>query len=301
MNRVAPPNVNDCSNDPPKLRAYGNGWGLLELPKLPRERGWSADERLDRLVEGGFAGLQADAKYVDGLRRRGLRFCTSARVSTIADVEPTIAKAADASAECITLHAGWGMESDAEIDALVDAILAASAKHRVPAYVETHRATVTQDLWRTCELTRRIPEVRFNADLSHYYCGCEMVYQGFDATLPYLEPILSRTSFFHGRVSNGQSMQVDVGDGREDVHAQNFARAWQRGMEHWLRAARPGDVLIFAPELGPPSSNYSITYRDARGGGAGATIELSDRWAQSLVIKRLAEEAFARAREVIGS
>jgi sugar phosphate isomerase/epimerase len=291
VNRTAPPNVNDGSNDPPKLRVYANGWGLLELPRLPREKSWTADERLDRIADAGFAGLQADAKYLDGLKRRGLRFCTSARVSVLNDVDPAIRKASESGAECITLHVGWGMESDAETDALVDAVLASAHGHRIPAYIETHRATITQDLWRTCELARRIPEVRFNADLSHYYCGCEMGYQGFDTTIGYLEPILARTGFFHGRISDGQCMQVDVGDGRENVHARNFVRAWRRGMELWLRGARRGDVLIFAPELGPPSSGYSITTRDP----AGQVIELSDRWKQSLVLKRLAEEAFALA------
>jgi hypothetical protein len=184
------------------------------------------------------------------------------------------------------------MEGDAEIDALVDAVLAASARHRVPAYIETHRATITQDLWRTCRLTERIPEVRFNADLSHYYCAGEMTYQGFDTTIAYLEPVLARTGFLHGRISNAQSMQVDVGDGgAENPHVRNFTRAWARAMHHWRRQARSGDVLIFAPELGPPSSGYSITYRD----DAGELVEISDRWQQSLIIKRLAEQAFAGA------
>ena len=291
MNRTAPRRTNDGTNEEPKLLVYGNGWGLMELPKLPRERSWTFEERLDRLAEARFAGLQADTKYADAVRARGLRFCTSGRVNVPSDVDPLVAAAADARADCVTLHAGWGMESDNEIDALVDAILAASQKRNVPAYIETHRATITQDLWRMGQLTRRIPEVRFNADLSHYYCAAEMVYQGFDTTIDYLEPILERTNFFHGRISNGQSMQIDVGDGVEDKHAKNFARAWRRGMEHWLREAGRGDVLIFAPELGPPSSNYSLTYRDADG----TVIEISDRWEQSLVLKRMAEEAFADA------
>jgi hypothetical protein len=291
MNLIAPPNVNDGSTDAPKLRVYANGWGLLELPKLPREKSWTADERLDKLVEAGFHGLQADAKYLDGLLKRGLRFCTSARVNTPTDVDAVIRSAAESSAECITLHAGWGMESDAEIDALVTVILDASAKHKIPAYIETHRATIAQDLWRISRLIERIPETRFNLDLSHLYCGGEMTYQGFDVNFERLEPILQRTCFFHGRISNGESMQIDVGDGRDNPHAKNFARAWQRAMEYWLRSARLGDVLIFAPELGPPSSGYSLTYTDPQG----TVIEISDRWQQTLVLKRMAEEAFAQA------
>jgi hypothetical protein len=61
---------------------------------------------------------------------------------------------------------------------------------------------------------------------------------------------------------------------------------WKRGMSHWKKSARPGDILPFTPELGPPSSKYSISWKGE---------ELSDRWEQSKVIKRLAEESFAAA------
>ena len=66
----------------------------------------------------------------------------------------------------------------------------------------------------------------------------------------------------------------DVGDAGENRHANAFKSLWQEGMSHWLKTAKPGDVLPFTPELGPPSSGYSITYRDK----SGQTNELSDRW-----------------------
>jgi hypothetical protein len=60
-------------------------------------------------------------------------------------------------------------------------------------------------------------------------------------------------------------------------------------MGEWLRAARPGDLLPFVPELGPPSSGYAITYADRRG----VRHELSDRWAEMLRLKRIAEALFS--------
>lgn len=62
-----------------------------------------------------------------------------------------------------------------EVAALVDAILAASSRHNLPIFLETHRATITQDIWRTVQITKRFPEVWFNGDFSHYHCGQEMV------------------------------------------------------------------------------------------------------------------------------
>ena len=51
------------------------------------------------------------------------------------------------------------MESDREVDNLVESILSASEKYKLPAFIETHRATITQDMWRTVELTKRFPEI----------------------------------------------------------------------------------------------------------------------------------------------
>ena len=100
-----------------------------------------------------------------------------------------------------------------------------------------------------------------------------------------LAPILERTSGIHGRISNGEQIQVDVGDGSEGV-ARTYMQLWAQAMRAWLSHARPGDVVPFASELGPPA--YAI--RDPKG------QEISDRWEQSLVMKRLAEEAWETAR-----
>ena len=78
-------------------------------------------------------------------------------------------------------------------------------------------------------------------------------------------------------------MQVDVGDGTGET-AQFFVRLWASAMHHWLQGAGPGDVLPFASELGPP--RYAIT--------TARRHEFSDRWEQSLVMKRLAEQAWAK-------
>jgi hypothetical protein len=94
-------------------------------------------------------------------------------------------------------------------------------------------------------------------------------------------PVLSRVSHLHGRISNGEAVQVHVGDG-SDQTAQFFVQIWAAAMQEWRNNARPGDVFPFASELGPP--RYAITTPDGK--------EFSDRWEQSLVMKRLAEQAW---------
>jgi len=282
----SPRNVNDGSNEKPKLLIYGNSWGLMELPKKPIAREWSMEEKLDKLVEAGFHGFQGGPGEMDLVRKRGLRFCTGGRINQPAEADGHFKAAKDWGADCTTLHVGWGMEDDAQIDALVESILEASAKYDVPGYIETHRATVAQDMWRIVQFIQRTPHVRFNGDFSHLYCGQEMPYGDWAEKLDFLEPLFQRVSFFHGRISDAQCMQADVGDGLGNASAKHFQEMWTRGMKHWLRSAKPGDILPFAPELGPPSSKYSISWKSE---------ELSDRWAQSAVIKRLAEASFATA------
>jgi len=288
---VAPPHVNDGSSNPPRLVAYGNSWGLLELPQLPHDRPWSFEETIDKLVAAGFGGYQGSPGQGDAIRAAGLRFSVGTRINTPSDAHVAVKAAADDGADSVTAHAGWGLEADAEMDALVYAILVASSAHSVPVYIETHRATITQDIWRTVQLVRRIPEIRFNGDFSHFYTSHEMTYQGFDTVRKHLIPIIERVGFFHGRIGNGECMQVDIGDGSSNAHAANIKDLWREAMGHWKRTAVVGDILPFAPELGPPSSNYSITYTAHDGG----ITEISDRWAQSLVLRWLAEEAYAAA------
>lgn len=283
--------VNTGSAEPPRLAVYVNEWAMQELPRRPSAETWSFEQSLAKAADAGFEGCQAAPEQAAAVRAAGLRFCTSARISTPDEAEPTIATAAACTADCLTVHAGWGMETDAEADAIAEAILAAADAHSLPVFVETHRATMTQDAFRTTALLKHYPKMAINADFSHYYCGSEMTYRGFDQTRHDLAPILSKVGFIHGRVSDAQCMQCDLTDPKNADHIQNFATLWTDAMAQWQDRARPGDILIFAPELGPPSSGYSVVVRDQTGNA----FEVCDRWEQSLVLRDLARQAFVSA------
>ena len=288
---MALPNLNDGSDHPPRLVVYAHTWALLELPRLPHQRSWSYEEAIERVIEAGYQGVQGEPERAAGILARGLRFAAGGRANTVAEVAALIDRASAEGAEALTLHLGWGNENDAEADALVAAVLNGAARRALPVYVETHRATVVQDLWRTTRLIERIPGIRFNGDYSHYYCASEVPYRGFAGFAEQLRPVLERTCFFHGRVSNGQAMQVSIEDTEHAGHLEHFKALWRSAMAEWRRVARPGDLLPFVPELGPPSSGYAITCPDQQGGRR----ELSDRWAEMLRLKAIAEDCFRRA------
>jgi hypothetical protein len=153
-----------------------------------------------------------------------------------------------------------------------------------PYFVETHRNNFTENLPQTIQLIEAIPDIRFTADLSHFVVVGEFYGWEEERAADRLMPVLERTSHMHGRISNGEQVQVDVGDGSGQT-AQFFVELWSKAMRNWQKYASPGDVFPFASELGPP--RYAITLPDGK--------EFSDRWEQSLVMKRLAEQAWDRA------
>jgi hypothetical protein len=239
----------------------------------------------------GYDGIQfidpLDHAALTSARACGLGVCGSHRVNTPAEVAPVAQAAVDAGLECLTLHVGWGMESDDDGAHLIEAILEASTRSRIPLYVETHRATLFQDMQRTVKFVARFSELRFNGDFSHWYTGGEMVYGGFATKLAYIQPVLERVRFIHGRIGNPGSIQVAVAEDDPALYVAHFRMLWTGCFKAYLRDPAPQQPFItFAPELLAPGIFYARTFRGE---------EESDRWQQSLLLAQIARECFAEA------
>jgi hypothetical protein len=295
---------NDGSADAPKLRVYLNLDNLAGLSPESIWPGLTGRARDERLAADGFEGIQltGENQLVEG---SPLPHCGLNRINTPAEADAIAAKHADRGDQCITVHAGWGMEDDDEADRLVEAILAAGNRHRLPIFIETHRATITQDVWRTVRITRRFPEVRFNCDFSHYYCGQELVYGDWNQRLEFMAPIFARTGFMHGRIASSGCMQVPVGlnparrplqaHGATDYLA-HFRQLWTLAMAGFLSNAAPGDVLIFAPELLAGTYYYARLFPNLRG----QLVEESDRYGEALRLAQIARECMQAAALKLG-
>lgn len=290
--------LNDSSGAPPALRVYLNLANLIDLRDdsiWPKSLDGPARDA--RLAADGFEGVQL---VTDDPPDGTLPFCGLSRINLPAEADAIAARHADRGDQCITVHVGWGLEDDDEVDRLVEATLAASDRRRLPIFIETHRATITQDLWRTVRIARRFPEVRFNIDLSHYYCGQELVYGDWATKLRFMQPIFDRTGFMHGRIASPGCMQVPIGDGRgrppqaQGVadYLQHFRELWTLATRGFLANAAPGDVLIFAPELLARTHYYARCFT----GPDGQLMEESDRYAEAIAYARLARECMDAAR-----
>lgn len=283
------PNTNDGTQRAPCLRSDFNIGTLTNLPAW--SNGPRGDERSkhEAIKAAGYMGIQGGSVAL--CRELGLGVTGGGRINKTGEALPLAHKSKDAGLACVTVHVAWGLEDDAEVFALVEDILNACAKTNFPIYIETHRATITQDPWRTVQLAKKLPEIRFNGDFSHWYTGLEMVYGDFNAKLEFMTPVFERVRFIHGRIGNPGCMQVDCGDGTNRVYVDHFREMWKRCFAGFLKTARPGDYICFAPELLHPEIFYARLFRNEKG----ELTEECDRWEQAKLLTKVAQEAFAAA------
>lgn len=282
-------NTNDGTQSPPYLRCdinYGNVSTLPAYQDVP-----TGDDRVlhEAVKAAGYAGIQDGDPAL--CRELGLAMTVSKRINAVGEVGPFAQAWKDAGYDCATLHLAWGFENDSTVDALVADVIETSEKLAFPLYIETHRATITQDMFRTVQLVTRFPEIRFNGDFSHWYTGSEMTYGDFEAKLAFIAPVLERVRFMHGRIGNPSHMQVDIGDGADRAHVDHFRTLWTRCFAGFLASAVPGDFIVFAPELLPPDIHYAREFPDAEGN----LREESNRWAQAQVLTGIARACFDKA------
>lgn len=280
---------NDGSQSPPRLQVQHSLWSLLQLP-MNADQEWTLEEKCRRVKDGGFEGIECwldeagEREHKDALDKHGLRLTLGHHPLSLDDVKRTVAQAQRLKADFVFAQPLTPYTPLSEAVPFLRESRKIAHDQGVTFFVETHRNNIPESLNQALELVDRLPEVRFTGDFSHFVLVGEFYGWQDEGAIDRMQPILERTSHLHGRISNGEAVQVDVGDGSGET-AQFFVRIWAEVMRHWLQGADPGDVFPFASELGPP--RYAITLPDGR--------EFSDRWEQSLVMKRLAEQAWRQA------
>jgi len=292
-------NTNDGTIASPYLRTdfnMGNAWELPAWSKGPKDADGPA-AKLQAIKAAGYRGIQGSPEEAVIAKSIGLPSTGGARFNKPEELEPMIEPWLKAGYQAATLHVGWGHEDDATVDRLVDTTVRMSAKYKLPLYIETHRATITQDTWRTVQFTKRNPEVRFNADFSHWYTGLEMWYGDLNEKLDFLAPVFERVRFLHARCGNSSHIQVPLADPSMKAAMETFREMWTRSMAGFLRTAKPGDFISFNPELLPASINYARNIS----GPDGALREESDRWTEALQLTAVAKECFTAAQQRVAA
>lgn len=275
--------------EPPRLLAGISLVTLLSPPAWSRAPKGDLAAMLQGVKAAGYEAVQG--RDPEAARVAGLVPTAIGRVNRPGDAREVARIHKAAGCNALTLHVGTGFETDDEAVQLAEAIVEASAAEGLPIYVETHRATMTQDMKRTLDLVARVPELRFNGDFSHWYTGAEMTYGDVQAKLDRLRPVTDRTRFLHGRISTPGAIQVSAMGGAHDEHLAVFRTLWTRCFEAFLASAAPGEVFGFYPELLPASFHYARLIP----GADGEPTEEADRWDEALFLVEVARDCWRDA------
>ncbi len=249
------------------------GWALPPWSAGPVRSG----DLFASAASAGYEGVQVFLpEQLDSAVAAGLaRSSGIGTARTIDEVDAVMQMWSGTAATTVTLHLGTGFETSAQGHALVEATLRSAAARQVDVLIETHRATLFQDPARALSLVEEFPELRFTADLSHWYTGVELVYGDLDAKLEALGPVFQRCRMIHGRISDPGCIQVAVQADDPADHVEHFRRMWAAVI---AGAATSGelDVLPFVVELLPAIVHYARTVD--RGDGPEEEV---DRWSQA--------------------
>ena len=270
----------------PRLEVLMSWWGMTGLDE--GDTSTATERRFERIAAAGYDGIngflpapEEEELWDRLLDQYNLSLSVNAYPKKVADLDEYIRKAkAYGRVQHINVQVMRPFLIGRDAVTLLQELRDVAREWGIPAYIETHRGTITQDLIRTADYVRELGDLPLTIDLSHYVVAGEMRSIPEEAE-PLIERLLEQTAAFHGRVSNGEQVQVDIGEDGSHPMIPHFTRWWESGMQHWLSRAKPGDVLPFVCELGPPP--YAITT-------LGETMEIGDRWQQSLVLQKLARQ-----------
>lgn len=286
------PNQASNAAGSPRLEVQMSWWGMTGLEGDGAER--TLEEKFELIAEAGFDGIngflpspEEERIWNRLLDRYGLTLSVNAYPKTAEDMALFLEQASRYGAvQHINVQVMTPFLAGQPAADLLSSIDQMSRRAGIPAFIETHRGTVTQDLLRTVGYIEALEHLRLTIDLSHYVVAGEMHTVSGEAE-DLIQRLLTRTSAIHARVSNGEQIQVDFGRQGEHPMLRHFERWWGDGMRYWRSSAGSGDVLPFVVELGPPP--YAITIDES----TGRKREISDRWEQALFLLRTAKKRWS--------
>ena len=276
-----------------------NLFTLWSLPDTAGAPSLDSPTLLTELRQLGFEGIQGMS--AEGAREADLHVFGVAQIADPKALYSLAREQRNAGFEATNVIAGTGFETDTELDSYCDAIINASAKEGHPLYLETHRGSITQDARRTLDAIKRFPELRFTADLSHWYVGNDLSNGNFDAKVEMLDPLFERVRFVQGRVSSPTRVQVAL-DGPEDnrYFVTQYRSLLKACFAGFLATSQKNARIPFAPELLPASIKFDgrtipLDYAYTERSEEGYQVETSNRWQQALWLMEIARGAFAAA------
>ncbi|MDE1173153.1 MAG: sugar phosphate isomerase/epimerase [Parvibaculaceae bacterium] len=279
------------TNKDVKLDVYQALWSMLLRRPDGVER--PIEQCFEMVGAAGFDGMCIDLGVTDMASARkcrdlftqnGLGCLLTAFVKKIDDLPPVLDLAQELGAKFVNII---GQVMPLGVDATVPVVrrwMEMADRAGVEIQFETHRNSITNDLFATLQLLDAVPEMTVSADLSHYLVGREIEYPPSPASQEHIRRILTRAQSFQGRVASRQQIQVPLAFPHNRKWVDLFLGWWETGFAMWLKQNPEKKALNFLCELGP--SEYAMTGPDG--------YELSDRWEESLMMKDMVQDIWKR-------
>lgn len=272
-----------------RLLVFQSLWAMER--RRPDGLEWPLEEKIRMIAEAGFDGASVDfgdlafARQATGLlRERGLTWQIEAFISTVEALKPILEGARELGGTHINLLPVVRPYTLEECVPYIEGWRALAAEAGVKLNIETHRNEMTTDLIFTLHLLDRFPDLRLEADLSHFLVGREFWHPISEENHAHIHRILDNAWGLQGRIGSREQIQIQIDFPQHRHWVELFLSWWEYGMRSWRRRAAPDDSLTFLCELGP--KEYAITGPDG--------YELSDRWLEAQRLKTMVRDLWAR-------
>jgi len=157
---------------------------------------------------------------------------------------------------------------------------------------ETHRQRILYNPWITRDILTKLPDLKVNADLSHFVVVCERLLDDtLDPEWPgILELIAKRCFFIHARVGYAEGPQVPDPSANEYSDALNAHEKWWKRI--WsIQNTRNDSFAYVEPEFGPAPYLHTLPHTN---------VPVADLWKiNSWVANRISNNYFFHDGEFI--
>ena len=238
-----------------ELKLFKSQWGMTE----PLEK------QFEMIAEAGYQGIEGAAPSKEQ-EKQFRSLLDSYKLDFIAGIHSdgdhirSFRERAERAAQfgplLINSHSGKdSMEWDDQVR-FFESALDVEQKLGIPITHETHRGRPLYTPWTTARLLKRFPELRLNADFSHWVVVTESLLEDQQENV---KLAMSRSIHVHGRVGFRHGPQVP------DPAAPEYAAELQAHEAWWdeivrLRAAEGAKHFTFTPEFGPPGYMHTLPY-----------------------------------------
>ncbi len=251
------------------------------------------EAQVEKIAAAGFDGItdhfwlvQHAARLHAAAKAQGLQIEGQVFPRTVDDLAAAIDVAARFGCHHLTLQADVRPRTLKQAIQLIEGWQRLAEQVDFPVLLETHRYRLTNDLLFTLDILAEMPDLKLLADLSHYVVGRELPEPAAAEDDEQIHTILRHSWGFHGRVANGEQIQVPLSFAQHRPWLERFLGWWRYGIEDWLARPNTPASLSFTCELGPPP--YAITGADGR--------DITDRWAEALMLKEVIREVWNDCR-----